>query len=92
MKAFKIKKRSHRQPIFIKGESITSLPKPKIPKFFFKKIHPPFLFKREIGLPIFVVAPEIPEQLSPIPEPSVEIVEKSVEKQDFSHFEKIEIL
>lgn len=47
MKAYKIKKRSHRQAFFISGESVTSFSKPKLPLFFFGDIHPPALFKRE---------------------------------------------
>jgi hypothetical protein len=46
MKAFKIKKRSQRQAYFISGESVTSFAKPKLPLVFFKKTHPPALFKR----------------------------------------------
>lgn len=46
MKSFKIKKRSHRQDVFIIGPPITSFPKPKLPLFFFSRIHPPALFKQ----------------------------------------------
>lgn len=46
MKAFKIKKRSHRQATFIIGPSVTSFPKPKLPLLFFVKIHSPGLFKQ----------------------------------------------
>lgn len=56
MKAFRIKKRSHRQPYFISSESVTSFNKPKLPLFYFKKIHPPALFKRGASLPVVAVA------------------------------------
>jgi len=52
MKPFRIKKRSHRQAYFISGESVTSFPKPKFSLRYFKKIHPPALFKRERLLPV----------------------------------------
>ena len=44
MKAFKIKKRNHRQSVFIIGPSITSFAKPKLPHLFFKSVHKPALF------------------------------------------------
>ena len=56
MKAYKIKKRSHRQAFFISGESVTSYPRPKLPLFYFSKIHPPALFKRGSYLPVVVEA------------------------------------
>lgn len=54
MKAYKIKKRSHRQAVFIVGLPLTPFPKPKLPLFYFKKIHSPSLFKRWIQTPIIV--------------------------------------
>lgn len=39
MKSFKIKKRSQRQPIFIMG--VMAFSKPRIPCWFFSKIHSP---------------------------------------------------
>ena len=41
MKAFKIKKKSHKQATFIIGPPVTSFPKPKLPLFYFTKIHRP---------------------------------------------------
>lgn len=41
MKAFRIKKKSHRQPTYIIGPSVTSFPKPKLPLILIKKINQP---------------------------------------------------
>lgn len=60
MKAFKIKKKSHRQPVFIIGPPITSFPKPNIPRLFVAKIHPPTLYKPQ--LTFAVERQEQPEQ------------------------------
>jgi len=57
MKAFKIKKRSHKQTVFIIGPPVTSFPKPKLPLFFFVKVHRPSLFKQFT----WVVQEEFPE-------------------------------
>lgn len=72
MKAFKIKKKSHRQPVFIIGPSVTSFPKPKFPLILFKKINPPtfkpkFIF--EVERADLVV--EHSERLPSEPEPQV---------------------
>lgn len=56
MKAYRIKKRSHRQAFFIAGESVTSFKKPKIPYRFFDNVHPPALFKRGVGQAVFAEA------------------------------------
>jgi len=79
MKAFKIKKRSHRQPVFIMGPSVTSFPKPKLPLFFFVKVHRPSLFRQ----PTWVVQQEErPEPVLPVVDPVLpsERFEAMVEK------------
>lgn len=62
MKAFKIKKRSHRQPVFIIGPPITSFTKPKLPQTFFGHIHQPALFKPQ---PTFEVIEVDPAEVDP---------------------------
>jgi hypothetical protein len=63
MKAFKIKKRSHKQATFIIGPSVTSFPKPKLPLFYFTKIHRPSI----TPAPVAWVVQE--EAVSPVVEP-----------------------
>jgi hypothetical protein len=41
MKAYKIKKKSHRQPTFIIGPSVTSFEKPKLPRYLFFRVNKP---------------------------------------------------
>jgi hypothetical protein len=69
MKAFKIKKRSHRQPVFIIGPPITSFPKPKLPQIFFSQVHQPALFKPQPTFEVVVVAD--PAVVEPVVEPAV---------------------
>jgi hypothetical protein len=47
MKSYKIKKRSHRFIPYIAGEPVTSFEKPKLPLWYFSKIHKPNIFKRQ---------------------------------------------
>jgi hypothetical protein len=65
MKAFKIKKRSHRQAVFIIGPPVTSFPKPKLPLFLLWKIHPPALFKQFT----WVVQESVRQESQAYPEP-----------------------
>jgi hypothetical protein len=68
MKAFKIKKRSHRQPVFIIGPPITSFSKPKLPQMFFGRVHQPALFKPQ---PTFeVVEVDRVDPADPVVEPA----------------------
>lgn len=61
MKAFRIKKKSHRQPTYIIGPSVTSFPKPKLPLILIKKINQP-TFKPKF---IFEVdQPEVASELA----------------------------
>lgn len=53
MKAFKIKKRSQRQPIFIIGEPLAFF-KPNFPHRFFKSVHPPITKKPDFKYEVVV--------------------------------------
>lgn len=55
MKYYKIKKRSHRQPIFIIGPPIASFPKPKLPNLLINKIHKPGFFKPQSNFSIEII-------------------------------------
>ena len=56
MKAFKIKKRSQRQPIFIVGG--VAFFKPHFPYRFFKEVHPPIFKKPQFGYEVVVQTTE----------------------------------
>lgn len=45
MKAFRIKKRSHKIPTYIAGDPVAKFKKPKFPRRLFLKIHKPTLYK-----------------------------------------------
>jgi hypothetical protein len=72
MKAFKIKKRSHRKPVFIIGPSVTSFVKPKLPRFFFSDVHPPALFKPQSNFEIIEVDLAVVEPVA-VAEPAAEL-------------------
>lgn len=85
MKAFKIKKRSHKQAVFIIGPPVTSFPKPKLPLFFFAKVHRPALFKPQ---PTWVVQQEErPEAVLAHPLPVSAGLQEMVEKSANQEFE-----
>lgn len=56
MKAFKIKKKSHRHPTFIIGPSVTSFQKPNLPRYLFFKVNKPTF------APKFIFEPDQPEE------------------------------
>lgn len=70
MKAFKIKKRSHRQQVFIVGPPVVSFDKPKLPLQMIYNIHQPtfkpkFIFEveQESQVPQLAVEPVAEPQL-----------------------------
>lgn len=63
MKAFKIKKKISTFKTFIIGPSIGSLPKPKIPRFYFKKIHKPVFYNKNFIFEVQSRQVEQPESI-----------------------------
>jgi len=45
MKAFRIKKRSHKVPTYIAGEPVAKFKKPKLPRKLFFRVNKPTLYK-----------------------------------------------
>jgi hypothetical protein len=62
MKSYKIKKRSHRFIPYIAGEPVTSFEKPKLPLWYFSKIHKPNIFKRQS----FILEQQQEQQVRPV--------------------------
>lgn len=72
MKAFKIKKRTIRQPTFIIGPSVGSFPKPRLPKTFITKIHKPSLMKELPDFQIIVESKSVDSQQAVVESKSVD--------------------
>jgi hypothetical protein len=62
MKAYRIKKRSERQSVYIANEPITSFEKPKFPYRFFAKVNKPSLYKPRTTFEVVPVEREPLEQ------------------------------
>jgi len=63
MKAFKLKKRTERIPIYFSEEPISFFKKPAIPFSFIKKINRPNLYEKNIQYQIISESASIPDYL-----------------------------